>query len=107
MATFAIRSSHPPDQCPVSNSKVRAFVEKSAGDIPKIAERLAVKIVAGPFILGAEHESVVVVEAGSAEVVNDFVLQTGMAHWNSVKVSLATPMNEALGELSGLPAPLY
>jgi len=107
MPTYVIRLSHPPDQCPSSNSKVRELIQKGAPELPKVAERLGVKIVAGPFVLGSEHDGVAVVEADRVEMVNDFLLESGMAQWNSLRVSMAQPIQEALADLSKAPPPLY
>jgi hypothetical protein len=78
-----------------------------AGQIPEVAQRVGVKIVAGPMILGSEHEAVAIVEADSAEAVHEFTLQSGLVQWNSVRVSVARPLPEALTEMERMPPPLY
>ena len=105
--TYVIRLNHPPDQCPSSNSKVRERVEEIGPQIPKIAERLGVKMIAGPLVLGSEHEGLAIVESDRVETVNDFVDEAGLGQWNSVRVSTARSLPEAMGELTKLPAPLY
>lgn len=107
MGTYALRASHTSDQCPITNAKVRALVEKTAPEMPKLAEKLGIKFVVGPLVLGAEHEAIAVLEAENVEAINDFILQSGMAQWNSIRVTMATPMGTALGELSSLPPPIY
>jgi hypothetical protein len=99
--------NHPPDQCPTSNSKVRDRIQQQASQLPKLGERLGVKITAGPFVLGAEHETVAVVEADRVEGVNDFLMESGLIQWNSARVSMAQLLPDALGELDKVPAPLY
>jgi hypothetical protein len=76
-------------------------------EIPQIAGKAGVKIVVGPLILASEHESVVVVEADRVEAVDEFVTQTGLAQWNSVRVSRAQPLSELLADLPSMPPPLY
>ena len=107
MPTYVVRSTHPPDQCPTANSKVRELVQKGAPEMPGLAQRLGVRVVAGPFVLGPEHEGLVVVEAERLEAVNEFVLASGMVQWNSVRVTPAQPLQEALAELDKVPPPLY
>jgi hypothetical protein len=107
MTTFVVTLVHTSDQCPTANSKVRERVVGGAAEIPGLAEKLGVKIVAGPLVLASEHESVAVVEADRVESVNDFIQRSGLIQWNSVRVSLAEPLQEALGRLDSLPPALY
>ena len=51
MPTYVVRSTHPPDQCPTANSKVREVVQKAAPEMPGLAQGLGVRIVAGPRLL--------------------------------------------------------
>ena len=73
MPTYVVRLTHTSDQCLTANAKVRERVLSGAAGIPQLAERLGVQIVAGPLVLGSEHEGIAIVEAASAEAVNDFV----------------------------------
>jgi len=107
MPTYVVRLVHTSDQCPTANSKVRERVLGGAAEIPSLAGRLGVKIVTGPLVLGSEHEAVAVVEADGAEAVNDFVMQSGLIQWNSVRVSLAEPLEQALGHIEQMPPPIY
>jgi hypothetical protein len=107
MTTFVVRLVHTSDQCPTANSKIRDRVAGGAAEIPALAERLGVKIVTGPLVLASEHESVAVVEANGVEAVNDFIQQSGLIQWNSVRVSMAEPLEDALGRMDLLPPPIY
>ena len=102
-----IRLTHTSDQCPTANGKVRERVQELGPNIPKIAERLGVKIVAGPLVLGAEHEGLAIVETERVETVNDFLIETGLVQWNSVRVSMAQALPDALAEIERMPAALY
>ena len=75
--------------------------------MPALAARLGVKMVAGPLVLAAEHESLSILETDRAETVYGFLLESGLIQWNSARVSLAQPLEEALGELGRVPPPLY
>ena len=107
MPTYVIRLTHSSDQCPTANSKVRERIQEQGPQIPKIAEQAGVKIVVGPLILGAEHDGLAVVESDSVEKVNDFIVEAGLVQWNSVRVSMARSLPDALAEMDRMPPPLY
>jgi hypothetical protein len=105
--TYVIRSTHPPDQCPAANSKTRELVQKGAEEMPGLAQRPGIRVIAGPFVLGSEHDGLTIVETDRVETVNDFALESGLVQWNSVQVSMAKPLQDALGDLNRAPPPLY
>ena len=107
MPQYVIRMTHPPDQCPTANSKTRAMFVNGAPELPQIAQKLRIKFLAGPLIIGAEHEGVAVVEADKIEPVQEFILQSGLVQWNSVRVAWAMSMQEAIESLEKVPPPLY
>jgi len=75
--------------------------------MPKLGAKLGIKFVAGPYVLGSEHESQAVVETDKIETIDTFMLQSGMAQWNSVRVSTARGTQEALEELKTLPPSIH
>lgn len=107
MPTYVVRLTHTSDQCPTANAKVRERVAGGAAGLPGLAESLGVKMLTGPLVLASEHESVAVVEASSVEAVDDFVQRSGLIQWNSVRVSAAQTLADALGNLDKLPPPIY
>jgi len=107
MATFVVRLTHPPDQCPTANAKTRKMLLEGATAFPQLAQKLRIKFIAGPLILGMEHDGIAVVEADSVETVHEFILQSGLMQWNSVRVSWARGMQEAVEEMKRVPPPLY
>ncbi len=107
MPTYFVRLTHTSDQCPTASSKVRERVLGGVADIPKLAEQLGVKMVVGPLVLGSEHESVAVVEAAGVEAVNEFVQRSGLIQWNSVRVSMAEPLEVALARIDQMPPAIY
>jgi len=107
MPQYVIRLTHPPDQCPTANAKIRETFIKGAPELPQLAQKLRIKFLAGPLILGAEHEGVAVVEADTLETVQEFVLQSGLVQWNSVRVSQAMSVQEAIQAIERVPPPLY
>jgi hypothetical protein len=107
MPKYVLRLTHPPDQCPTANAKTRKILVEGASAIPELAEKLKIKFLAGPLILGTEHDGIAVVEADSVETVQEFILQSGLVQWNSVRVSSARTLPEAIEEMKRVPPPLY
>ena len=107
MAQYVVRLVHTSDQCPTANSKVRERIEKGAQEIPKLAQKLGVKFLIGPLVLACEHASLAVVEAERIETVNELLLQSGLIQWNTVQVSTAKPLAEALKDMDTTPPPIY
>ena len=107
MPTFVVRLVHTSDQCPTANTKIRERVIGSGSEMPKLADELGVKIVTGPLVLGSEHEAVVVVESDRVDAVNDLVQRSGLIQWNSVRISIAEPLDQALSNLGSMPPPIY
>jgi hypothetical protein len=107
MPQFVLRLTHPPDQCPLSNSKVRSLAAKGAVELPKLAEKHGIRFVLGPTVLASEHEALAVIETDKVENIDEFILQSSLAQWNAVRVSSARPLSEAMKELERAPSPLY
>ena len=96
---YVLLASHSADVCPTSNAKTRQVVMEVAPAIPTTAERLGVKIVAGPFV-NHEHVSVAIVEADHAEDVDRFIVESRLAQWNSVRVLPSIPLQEGMKEIA-------
>ena len=92
---FLILADHPPDMCPLTNSKVREQVTKSVPEWRIIAQKLGVKLLAGPLV-NNEHMLVCIVEASEFEILDEFVNQSGMQQWNSVKIIPSSPIEDAI-----------
>jgi len=80
---------------------------EGAAQMPQLAQKLGGKIVVGPLVVGATHETVALMEAQNVEAVQEFVLQSGLVQWNTVRVESARPLEEALKEIERVPPPLY
>jgi hypothetical protein len=77
-------------------------------EIPAVADRLGIKMLAGPYVLGAEHETIAIVESDGVEAIDEFLMATGLMQWNSIRTSSAQHLQDAMGNLDKLPsAPLY
>ncbi len=51
MPQYVVKLTHTPDQCPMSNSKIRKRLIEGEPEMPNLAAKLGVKIVAGPLAL--------------------------------------------------------
>jgi hypothetical protein len=69
-----------------------------APEIPNIAERAGVNIVAGPFV-NREHVAVLIVEADRSENVDSFLTESRLGHWNKVRVLPSLPIEEGMKEV--------
>jgi hypothetical protein len=95
---FVLLAEHTADICPTSNSKTRELLMEAGPQIPDIAERNGVRIVAGPYV-NREHLTVAVVEADKADQVDRFIVEARLAQWNSVRVLPSLPMEQGMSEL--------
>jgi hypothetical protein len=95
---FVLLSEHAAEVCPLSNAKTRDLLLQMAPNIPKIAQQNGVTIVAGPFV-NREHLVVSVVEADRSESVDEFLRETRLAQWNSVRILPSLSMEEGLKEI--------
>jgi hypothetical protein len=102
---FVLLAVHSPEVCPLSNSKTRDLMLQTAPEIPGIAERTGVKMVAGPYV-NREHVTVAVVEADKADDVDRFLVETKLHQWNSVRVLPSLPIEEGMKEVQE-GAPLF
>lgn len=95
---FVILASHSPEVCPSSNAKSKAMLLEVGPQIPTIAEKNGVKLLAGPFI-NREHLTVVIAEAERAEALDAFILESRLAQWNTVRILPSHPMEVGMKEI--------
>lgn len=95
---FVILASHPPEICPTSNAKTKGMLVELAPQIPGIAQKHGVDIVAGPFV-NREHMAVVIVETDHAESLDDFLVDSRLAQWNQVHILPSRSLQEGLTEI--------
>jgi uncharacterized protein with GYD domain len=99
---YVLLAEHTAAVCPMSNSKTKELMQQTGPEIPSIAERAGVKIVAGPFV-NHEHLTVVIVEADSSESVDRFLIESRLPQWNTVRV-LPSRKIEEMDEILEQPA---
>jgi hypothetical protein len=100
---FVLLAEHNADVCPLSNSKTKELLLSTAGDVPGIADRNGVKLLAGPFV-NRQHLIVVIAEADKADNVDAFIHEARLDQWNQVRVVPSLPMEDALKEIQDSPA---
>jgi hypothetical protein len=95
---FVVLASHSPDICPTSNAKTKALLVELAPQIPGIAQKHGVNIVAGPFV-NREHVAVVIVETDNVEGLDDFLVDSHLAQWNQVRILPSRSLQQGLTEI--------
>ena len=95
---YVLLATHGPEICPTANAKTRDLLLEIAPQIPGIAERTGVKIVAGPYV-SREHMAVTVVEAATSEAVDRFIVDARLSQWNSVRILPSLPIAEGLADI--------
>lgn len=99
---FVLLASHGPEICPTANAKVRALMVESGPEIPKVAERNGVTILAGPLV-NREHTTVMVVQADKADDLDRFLAESRLPQWNSVRVLPSLTMQEVMADIDSQP----
>jgi hypothetical protein len=95
---FVVLASHSPEICPSSNAKTKKLLLETAPQIPSIAQKHGVQIMAGPFV-SREHMAVTIVETDNADGLDDFLVDSRLAQWNQVHILPSRSMQEGLTEI--------
>lgn len=95
---YVVVADHSPEICPTSNAKTRELMLELGPQIPKIAEKNNVKILAGPLV-NHEHSTVVIVETDRAENLDDFLMESRLNQWNSVRILPSRTIEQAMAEI--------
>ena len=97
---YVVLGTHGPEICPTSNAKIRDLMMTVGPQIPKLAEKHGVKIIAGPYV-NREHLTVVIVEADRSEDLDQFLMEARLPQWNTVRIIPSVSMQEGMAELEG------
>lgn len=95
---YVVLASHSPEICPTSNAKTKGLLLELAPQIPGIAQKHGVNIVAGPYV-NREHTAVVIVETDRADGLDDFLVDSRLAQWNQVHIMPSRTLQEGLTEI--------
>jgi len=99
---FVMIAEHPPDLCPTSNAKIREMMKQGASQMPALAQKLGVQILT-IRVFGGDHIVLGIVEAADIEAVREFVMQSRLIQWNTVKIHATYSLEEALAKADTLP----
>lgn len=100
---FVIVAEHSPELCPSSNAKIREMMKQGAKELPDLAKKLGVKVIT-LNVFGPDHVVLAVVETGDIGTVREFVFQSRLSQWNTVKVNATWSLEEALARIESVPA---
>lgn len=95
---YVVLASHSAEVCPTSNAKTKAALQDVAPQIPSLAGKHGVNILAGPFA-NREHTVVVIVETERSEALDTFLAETRLTQWNTVRILPSLPMEDAMREI--------
>jgi uncharacterized protein with GYD domain len=99
---YLVVGQHPPDLCPAANETVRTLATEGAQDLPALAEKLGVKILA-TYVPMTNHMVVAAVEAEDADSVREFAFLGRLSQWNTVEIYQTSTLEEALTRIQELP----
>ena len=102
---YVIIATHGPEICPTSNAAVRKLMQETAPDISGIAEKAGVTILAGPYV-NREHITVAIVDAKASEGLDQFLMDTKLPQWNSVRILPSKHLQEGIQEIEEI-APVF
>jgi hypothetical protein len=95
---FVLLMTHDPEVCPTANAATRDLMLGMAPDMPDLARKAGVDMVAGPFV-NREHTIVAVVQSEKAEDVDRFLMDARLPQWNRVRVVPSMTMEEGLADV--------
>jgi hypothetical protein len=95
---YVLLAEHSAEVCPTGNAKTKALMLEVGPQIPKLAEKHGISIVAGPFV-NHEHIAVMIAETDRAENLDAFLTETRLPQWNRVRVLPSQPIAEGMEEV--------
>ena len=78
---YLIAGHHPPDLCPSANETVRKLSAEGAGQIPELAEKLGVTLLA-TYVPMNNHMVFAAVEADDMNTVREFAFQSRLGQFS-------------------------
>jgi hypothetical protein len=95
---YVVLAHHSAEVCPTANAKTKALLLELAPQIPAMAEKNSVAILAGPFT-NREHTVVTIVETERPEALDAFLVDSQLSLWNEVRILPSLPMEASMREL--------
>lgn len=102
MPQYAILQSHPPDNCPMSNAKVR---QHALANLPQVEDKAKAKgiTITVNVHLDPAHRALMIFDAPSAEAVRDLVYEAGFVQFTDMELFLVTPIPELVARVGEFP----
>jgi uncharacterized protein with GYD domain len=85
MGLYGIYGSHTTEACPLFNEDNRKLLLQIAGSFEKTASEYGVKVV-NLYHSGLEHTFLWIVEAENAHTIQDLMVESKVAKFNSTKI---------------------
>jgi uncharacterized protein with GYD domain len=101
MPQYLVVGQHPPDLCPSANANIRKLAAEGGKEMPGLAEKLGVKILA-TYVPMTNHQVYVAVEADDANAVREFTFLGRLGQWNTVEIFQVSTLEEALTRVQEL-----
>src|SRR3990172_7908377 len=98
-----ITAEQPPPLCPTGNAQTREMMKQGAKDLPALPQKLGIEIIT-IRVYGGGRVVLALVEASDIEKVREFIMQSRLIQWNTVKINATWSMEEALAKADQLPA---
>ena len=102
MPQYLIVGQHPPDLCPSANETIRKLSVEGAGQIPNLAEKLGVKVLA-TYVPMYNHMVFAAVEANDMDAVREFAFQSRLGQWNTLELYQVSTLEESMAKVEELP----
>ena len=102
MPQYAVIGTHPPDNCPLTNKAVRAFAQKNSAQLPELAKKKGLKVLAS-LHLDPNHRAFIWFEAPTAEAVRDLLAEAGFLHYAELNFHLVTPLDDLMKQADRFP----
>lgn len=102
MPQYAILQSHPPDNCPMANAKVRKHAMENLPHLEEKAKAKGITISVNVH-LDPAHKALMIFEAPSAEAVRDLVYEAGFMQFTEMEFYLTTPIPELVARVEEFP----
>ena len=102
MPQYAILQSHPPDNCPMANAKVRAHALANLPQLDDKAKAKGITITVNVH-LDPAHKALMIMEGPSAEAVRDLIFEAGFMQFTDSELYLVTPLPELVAKVGDFP----
>jgi uncharacterized protein with GYD domain len=99
---YLIVGQHPPHLCPSANETVRKLSQEGGNEMPGLAEKLGVKVLA-TYVPLNNHMIFAAVEADDMSTVREFAFQSRLGQWNTIDIYQTSTLEEALEKINELP----